>query len=451
MAIAKLTHLSYWYPGSVAPALRSADLSIAEGLTVVTGPSGGGKSTLLRVFNGLVPHFHGGRIAGSARVFDQDVIQTRTRDLARSVGFVFQDPELQTVYDTVDREIAFGLENMALPPLEIWNRVDEALEAAGIPHLAARAVRSLSGGERQRVALASSLAMRPHLVVLDEPTSQLDPDGVEMVLSSVLELVRAGRSVVISEHRLDRLMPSAHLHVVIGGARVDSHDPRSWRRATVPARPPRLSSPGEVTWSLDGATASLGGQVVLHDVDLDGRAGEIVVLAGPNGGGKTTLLRLIAGAVAPVEGRVERRPGRIAYLPQNPAAILHRPTLRAEVRMTLERSREDERPESILEELGLLGAADRYPRDLSSGERQRAALAAVLPGRPALVLLDEPTRGMDSAARSALIGLVSRLRDAGAAVVLATHDDDLRAALADRVVWVAGQRVTETALEVVGR
>jgi ABC-type multidrug transport system ATPase subunit len=121
------------------------------------------------------------------------------------------------------------------------------------------------------------------------------------------------------------------------------------------------------------------------------------------------------------------------------------------VRMTLERSREDERPESILEELGLLAAADRYPRDLSSGERQRAALAAVLPGRPALVLLDEPTRGMDSAARSALIGLVSRLRDAGAAIVLATHDDDLRAALADRVVWVAGQRVTETALEVVGQ
>jgi ABC-type Mn2+/Zn2+ transport system ATPase subunit len=271
------------------------------------------------------------------------------------------------------------------------------------------------------------------------------------VLSSVLELVHAGRSVVISEHRLDRLMPSAHLHVVIGGARVDSHDPRSWRRATVPARPPRLSPPGEVTWSLNGATASLGGQVVLHDVYLDGRAGEIVVLAGPNGGGKTTLLRLIAGAVAPLEGRVERRPGRIAYLPQNPAAILHRPTLRAEVRMTLERSREDERPESILEELGLLAAADRYPRDLSSGERQRAALAAVLPGRPALVLLDEPTRGMDSAARSALIGLLSRLRDAGAAIVLATHDDDLRAALADRVVWVAGQSVTETALEVVGR
>jgi ABC-type multidrug transport system ATPase subunit len=170
----------------------------------------------------------------------------------------------------------------------------------------------------------------------------------------------------------------------------------------------------------------------------------VVALSGPNGGGKTTLLRLIAGALAPLAGKVERRPGRIAYLPQNPTALLHRPTVRDEVSLTLQRAGELEEPEVILGELGLLSVADRYPRDLSCGERQRAALATVLPGAPSLVLLDEPTRGMDAAARGALMGLVARLRDRGAAIVLATHDADLRTALADRVVRVGDGKLVET-------
>jgi energy-coupling factor transport system ATP-binding protein len=153
------------------------------------------------------------------------------------------------------------------------------------------------------------------------------------------------------------------------------------------------------------------------------------------------MLRLIAGAISPNAGKVERSSGRIAYLPQNPTALLHRPTLRAEVAMTLERANESDAPELILRQLGLTEVAQRYPRDLSTGERQRAALAAVLPGKPAVVLLDEPTRGMDDAARDALIKLVEHLRDTGSAIVLATHDDDLRAALADRVLKVAGGKV----------
>ncbi len=187
---------------------------------------------------------------------------------------------------------------------------------------------------------------------------------------------------------------------------------------------------------------------MLAGVDLAGRSGEVVVLSGPNGGGKTTLLRLIAGSLAPLGGKVWRRPGRVAYLPQNPTVLLHRPTVRAEVSFTLERSGELEQPETILDALDLLPVADRYPRDLSCGERQRAALAAVLPGRPACVLLDEPTRGIDSSARGALVALVARLRDRGAAVVLATHDDDLRNALGDRVINVRDGKVVEMSLAV---
>jgi len=440
MAIARLSHLSYWYPGAEEPALRDVSLLLDAGLTLVTGPSGGGKSTLLRILNGLVPHFHGGRIAGVADVDGHDVITTPTRTLARTVGFVFQDPELQTVYDAVDREVAFGLENIALPPREMAARVEEALHAAGAAHLAGRSVRTLSGGERQRVALASALAMRPRLVVLDEPTSQLDAEGASMVLDAVKNLVEQGRAAVIAEHRLDRLLTQTSASLIVERGSVSA----AWPAApSLSATRPMRSSRGPVAWSLAGVTAGFGGRVVLDSIDVAGHQGEVVVLSGPNGGGKTTLLRLIAGAMAPMSGKVERRPGRIAYLPQNPTALLHRPTLRSEVSLTLERAGDSEPPEAILNELGLLAVAGRYPRDLSCGERQRAALAAVLPGRPDLVLLDEPTRGIDAEARVALVRLVSRLRDGGAAVVLATHDPDLRAALADRELSVSGGKVLE--------
>jgi energy-coupling factor transport system ATP-binding protein len=449
MAVATLSRLTYTYPGVTEPALRDVCLEIEDGLTVVAGPSGGGKSTLLRVFNGLVPHFHGGRISGSASVVGLDVIATPTRHLARSVGFVFQDPELQTVYNVVDREVAFGLENIGLPPREMAGRVDEALHAAGVTHLLGRTVRTLSGGERQRVALASALAMRPRLVVLDEPTSQLDPDGAAMVLAAVVSMVAQGRHALVSEHRLDRLLREAHGLLLVAGGTVERADPGTWRPSPTPARPPRRSPVGGEAWSLERVSAGFDGSLVLDGVDLAGCAGEVVALSGSNGGGKTTVLRLIAGGLAPLSGAVERRPGRIAYLPQNPTALLHRPTLIDEVNLTLQRAGESERPEAILEELGLLSVADRYPRDLSCGERQRSALAAVLPGTPSLVLLDEPTRGMDAIARGALVGLVARLRDRGAAIVLATHDVDLRTALADRVVRVGDGRVVEMAVEAV--
>lgn len=443
MAVARLSRLSYWYPAAAGAALREVSLALEGGLTVVAGSSGGGKSTLLRVLNGLVPHFHGGRIAGTAEVAGMNIIETPTRRLARTVGFVFQDPELQTVYDAVDREVAFGLENIGMPPREMAGRVDEALHAAGVSHLAGRSVRTLSGGERQRVALASALAMRPQLVVLDEPTSQLDPDGAAMVLEAATSLAGRGCAVVISEHRLEPLLRVASALIRVEEGRAEPADPASWTLPAAPVAPGRRTGRRAEAWSLAGVSAGFAGHVVLDGVNLAGAAGEVVALSGPNGGGKTTLLRLIAGALPPLAGRVERRPGRIAYLPQNPTALLHRPTVRAEVRLTLRRAEESEVPEAVLQELGLLAVADRYPRDLSCGERQRAALAAVLPGRPDLVLLDEPTRGMDAAARAALVRLVARLRDAGSAVVLATHDAHLRTALADRVVTVAGGGITE--------
>jgi energy-coupling factor transport system ATP-binding protein len=443
MAIARINHLTYWYPRSETPALEDADLNIDEGITVVVGPSGGGKSTLLRVLNGLVPHFHGGRIKGDAHVAGQNIIHTPTRELARTVGFVFQDPELQAVYDTVEHEVAFGLENIGVSPRNMRARIEEALRDAGAAHLIGRKISTLSGGERQRVALASSLAMRPTMVVLDEPTSQLDPEGAALVLAAATRLQEQGRTVVISEHRLERLIPLAQQLITVERGRTTTTKPHPWTSPATPG-PPRATTPGAEAWSLTKVTAGFGDQPILDQVSLSGRHGQVVALAGPNGGGKTTLLRLISGLLPPLAGHVDRTVhGRIAYLPQNPTALLHRPTVRSEVELTLNRAQEDDPPEDILQELGLMHVQGRYPRDLSCGERQRAALAAVLPGRPDIVLLDEPTRGMDEAARSALIKAVARLRDQGSAIVLATHDARLRDALADRVVEVNHTMLTE--------
>ena len=254
--------------------------------------------------------------------------------------------------------------------------------------------------------------------------------------------------MIISEHRLDHLLRQAAGLVFVNHGIVTTADPGAWRPAAPAVRPAPSAAMGGEAWSLQHVIAGFDGQPILDGVDLSGCAGEIVALSGPNGGGKTTLLRLIAGSLAPLSGTVWRRPGRVAYLPQNPTVLLHRPTVRAEVSFTLERSGELEQPETILKELGLLPMAERYPRDLSCGERQRAALAAVLPGSPTLVLLDEPTRGIGSNASGALVALVTRLRDRGASVVLATHDDDLRNALADRVIHVADRRVVEMAFAV---
>lgn len=443
MAVAQLNRLTYWYPDAEVAALSDVSLTLDGGLTLVSGPSGGGKSTLLRVINGLVPHFHGGRIAGSALVLGMNTVGTPTRSLAREVGFVFQDPELQAVYGVVDREVAFGLENIGLPPAEMASRVADALDEAGAGALAGRKIRTLSGGERQRVALASALAMRPRVVVLDEPTSQLDPDGAVLVLEAATGLAAQGRAVVIAEHRLERLLPEAEALITVEAGRARTADRPSWQPIALPPPIPRRSPPGDVVWSLSGVTAGFEGHAVIDGVDLAGRSGEVVALAGPNGGGKTTLLRVIAGFLRPLLGTVERRPGRIAYLPQNPTALLHRRTLRDEVQLTIRLAGERESPETILDRLSLREVAGRYPRDLSCGQRQRAALAAVLPGRPGLVLLDEPTRGMDDGAREALVRLLAHLRDRGAAVILATHDAALRSEVADRVLNVRGGKVTE--------
>ncbi|HNP73871.1 MAG TPA: ABC transporter ATP-binding protein, partial [Kouleothrix sp.] len=222
--------VSYSYPGAGRPALRDLSLAIGEGeFVLVCGPSGAGKSTLLRLINGLVPHFHGGALAGDVRAWGRSIRSHQPRDMADLVGFVFQDPEAQLVVDIVEDELAFAMENLGLPPRLMRRRVEEVLDQLGIAHLRHRQIAQLSGGERQRVAIASVLAAQPRALVLDEPTSQLDPHAAEEVLTALQKLnADLGLTIVLSEHRLERVvqyadrvisMPGAGAQPIIGAPR----------------------------------------------------------------------------------------------------------------------------------------------------------------------------------------------------------------------------------------
>ena len=480
--IARLKDVSYWYPGAATPSLRDVSLQIGSGLTLVAGSSGGGKSTLLRLLDGLVPQFHGGRISGNADVAGMDPLRTSIPRLATRVGLVFQDVETQSVYGTVEREVAFGLENLGVPRSQMHDRVDETLVAMGIVGLRRRRLATLSGGERQLVQLAAVLVLRPELVALDEPTSQLDPDGAAAVMAACTRLAAAGKAVVLAEHRLDSLLARADRLLVVEMGQVTGPEapcdiaalltnppsvvefgvalgwdplPLSVEEARAhlgelprwlsdrPVSPFPAARRDEEALEVRGLAVGPGRQAILDGIDMAVGAGEVIALVGPNGSGKTTLLRTLGGLLAPLEGTVRRPAGRTAYLPQNPGALLHLPTVRAEVDLTLRRTDSAEQVQSILSAFGLLDLADRYPRDLSSGERQRAAIAVTLAGSPALALLDEPTRGMDLSSRRALGAAVRSLSERGSAVVIATHDVDLVAEVADRVVVLGDGRAVE--------
>jgi energy-coupling factor transporter ATP-binding protein EcfA2 len=479
--------VSFAYPDAPGPSLHDVELGVAPGeVLLVIGESGSGKSTLLRAVNGLVPHASGGRFAGEVVTFGRSTRTHQPRELADVVGFVNQDPEAQFVVDNVEHDVAFALENLALPATAMRRRVEETLDALGIAHLRDRPPSTLSGGERQRAAIAGALAAAPSALVLDEPTSQLDPQGADDVLAAVTRLnADLGTTVLLAEHRLERAAPLADRAVVLDGGRVDvDGDPPSvlagypgapsvtrlgralgWdpppltvrdARAFALARPfdhdPALTATGttgtvgtfiggegpargEPLVAAHAVSVALDGRTVLRDTSLTVREGDVVALLGRNGAGKTTLLRALGRLVEPVRGRVDG-PGSVAYVPQDPNTLLFLPTVHREVAETLRLLRRDDggAVDRWLDALGLTGVAQRHPRSLSGGERQRVAIAAVAVGGASVLLLDEPTRGMDAPSRAALERAVREHAAAGGAIVLATHDVELAARCATRAV-----------------
>ena len=477
--------LRYRYPGGDREALAGIDLRVDPGeLVVLCGLSGSGKTTLLRAACGLVPHFHGGEVAGELSVAGLDVRTHGPAELAARVGLVAQEPESQVVSTTVGAEIELPLELRGVPPAQRARAVEEVALALAIADLLERTTDSLSGGELQRVALAAALASRPSLLLLDEPTSQLDPVAGDELIGALRRLNEEwGVAILLGEHRLERCLaaadrvvamddgavafdgaptaflewalrsapalatPAAKLFDGLGMSPVASV--REGRRALAaaglePAVPdagedvptPVSRGSGEPALSADRLWLELGeGEErvdALRGLDLQVGAGERVALMGRNGAGKSTLLRAAAGLLEPASGRVAA-PRGVALLPQRPGDMLVRERVGDEL--------PGEPGMAALRLLGLGDFADADPRDLSGGERQRLALAIVVAGRgagagepPGAVMLDEPTRGMDRARKEDLGSLVAELSGAGAAVVVATHDVEFAATFADRVV-----------------
>jgi energy-coupling factor transport system ATP-binding protein len=467
--------VGYAYPDGVT-ALDAVDLDIDAGdIALVVGASGSGKSTLLRAANGLVPHSSGGRFAGDVVVGGRSTRTHRPRELADLVGFVHQDPEAQFVVDHVETDLAFVLENLGTDQQAMRRRVEEVLDALAIAHLRDRSPATLSGGERQRCAIAGALASAPAVLVLDEPTSQLDPQGADDVLAALARLnADLGTTILIAEHRLERAAPLAHRAVVVERGRIAADGepgrvvagydgappvtqlgrllgwdplPLTVREARAraageprpaPTAPPATGAePGPVVLRARGLACAIGGRRVLTNIELDLARGDVLALLGRNGSGKTTLLRTLAGLLAADAGTVDAFDGaRVAYVPQDPNTLLFAPTVADELTATLRLlgRRDPAAVEEWLDRLDLAAARDRHPRSLSGGERQRVAIAAVAVGGAPVLLLDEPTRGMDARSRAALEAAVHAHREAGGAVVLATHDVELAARCATRVV-----------------
>ncbi len=499
------------YPDVGEPVLRDVDLRVEEGeLALVVGRTGAGKSTLLGAVNGLVPHFTGGTLAGRVVVDGRETRTHKPRELADVVGVVGQDPLAGFVTDTVEEELAYAMEQLAVPPDVMRKRVEETLDLLGIAELRDRPLHQLSGGQQQRVAIGSVLTAHPRVLVLDEPTSALDPTAAEEVLAAVTRLVHdLGVTVLLAEHRLERVVQYADRVVEVradGSVRAGSpaemlattavappvvelgrlagwqplplsvRDARrraepvrrriGRRPVPPPRRPPARRSPArsgeDPVLRARNVVVRYGSVVAVRGVDLDLARGEITALMGRNGSGKSSLLWALQGAGPRQAGLVQVEatdpaslpPSQarrlVALVPQTPADLLYLDTVGEELAQAdtesaaalaagAHRAAADPRPapvaaRELLDRLAPGIPNDAHPRDLSEGQRLSLVLAVQLTAVPQVVLLDEPTRGLDYAAKRSLIDIVDLLAAEGRSVVIATHDVEFVAAVAERVV-----------------
>jgi energy-coupling factor transport system ATP-binding protein len=492
------------YDDRAQPVLSECDLTVEEGeLCLVTGHTGSGKSTFLGTVNGLVPHFTGGTVNGRVLVDGRDTSTHPPRELADVVGVVGQDPLDGFVTDTVEEELAYAMEQLAVPPGVMRKRVEETLDLLHLAELRHRALHELSGGQQQRVAIGSVLTAHPRVLVLDEPTSALDPSAAEEVLSAITRLVHdLGVTVLLAEHRLERVVQYADRLIHLpGDGRVLSGPPaemfrtasvappivelgraagwsplplsiRDARRTAAPLRarlaghtpkPARPPLPDTLPHLLTASSVTVthGRTPAVREADLTLRGGEVTALMGRNGCGKSSLLWALQGSgtrnagkvhVVPDEGDEGTHPtdpGKttpararqlVGLVPQTPSDLLY---LESVGRELAQADTETARPDpatgarALLDRLAPGIPDETHPRDLSEGQKLALVLAIQLTAAPRVILLDEPTRGLDYRAKDQLIRIIDALAAEGRAVMVSTHDVEFAARAADRVVVMA--------------
>ena len=489
-ALVEVDDLTFRYRRAVEPAIRNITLRIEAGeVLLVAGPSGCGKSTLIRALNGLIPHSYRGELTGSVHVDGRSTRELRLRDLARLVGTVLQDPRKQLVASTVRGELAFGPENLGVPPAEINDTLDTVIARAAIGHLAGRTTDQLSGGESQQVAIAGTLMLAPRLVVLDEPLANLDPLAAQRLLSLVRSLADEGTAVVIVEHRVEDALqaaPDRVLYLDEGSVRYlgeldgffsvadpaavklpfevalararERALPRPAPHESGPSQPPMQTEVPRLEWR--GVQAAYDGRTVLHDVSSRLGREQAVAVLGPNGSGKTTLFKTAIGLVpraagdvlvdgTSIEGRsVADLVGTFGYVFQNPSQMLFARNVREELIFGPRNLGRDEAGfdaliADVLHRVSLgdeAGILDRPPLTLSFGQQKRLALAVALALQPRTLVLDEPSAGQDHRSATAFMTEVERIAGLES-VYFVTHDADLALTYADRILLLREGRI----------
>ena len=435
--------LSFAYPGAAAPVLEGLDWSVPQGaFALLVGGTGSGKSTLLSLLKPEIAP--AGELAGELRVLGESVAAMDVRASAERVGYVFQDPENQIVCETVWHEMAFGLENLGVSRDEMRRRVAETSYFFGMEDWLHRDTDTLSGGRKQLLSLAAVLALRPRVLLLDEPTSQLDPVAEKNFLHALFRVNRElGCTVVVATHQPRPMLEYATCVYRIEGGRVRevadlaSLGGREGLLALGSYEPAQGEAPGAEAiregWFRYDRTSGW----VLRGLDVAFSAGAVHAIVGGNGCGKSTMLSVLAKTAKLQRGRMMRGAASAALLPQNPKALLVAETVRDELMEWASTCGYDEAAaQEQAARLGLAGLEARHPYDLSGGQRQLLALAKLLLIGPELLLLDEPTKGLDLASRRIIARALRDHAKAGGAVVMATHDLDFAEQVSDDVAMM---------------
>ena len=458
-----LSGVSYTYPGSGASVLGGIDLDVRRGeIVLVTGPTGAGKTTLCLAASGILHHEYGGTLEGRITILGKNIRDyPGMAGIGRHVGVVFDDADAQLIFTTVEEEVASGLENLGVPLEEMQWRLRHVMEAVGIADLRDRAPHTLSGGQKQRVAIAATLALDRDILILDEPTAELDREATAAVSALLRHIADEGKAVLIVEQKLDALAAIADRMVVVedgaiaheGAPAPGAHTEvgvRRHARTTIP------QSEATSVISIRGLVHRYDNATALGGVDIEVAEGEIVAVVGENGSGKTTLVKHLNGLLRPTEGSVTVDGLDAAKIPvaelarhvglvfQNPDAMLFADTVEEEVAFGLKNIGPGDPAQAVdaaLREVGLLHRKAVYPRSLSRGERQRLAIACVIAMRPKVIVLDEPTTGLDARESARVMEILDRLRGAGHTIVMVTHDLDIGEAYADRLVRMEQGRV----------